>query len=150
VNVTCIDEAFTGIWHPQAKLSSAAGVYYSMRTQRAEASEMKPGYDEIRIAEEILSALPAGIARACSSERDVLRYAVRGEGLKLRSIVFRRESLRRLIEDPARAVKVEYLQRDLVACAGRRAEFRYPRLHVHVPQTFKRPFALNLPLASMV
>ena len=111
---------------------------------------MKPQADEIRIAEEVVSVLPAGIARACSAERDTIRYAVRDQGLKLRTIIFKRESLRRLIDDPARAVKIEYLQRDLLLSAVRRGEFRYPRLHIHVPQTFKRPFAFNLPLASMV
>ena len=33
-------------------------------------------YDESRIAEAIVSVLPAGVARACCAERDSLRYAV--------------------------------------------------------------------------
>ena len=84
-------------------------------------------YDETRIAEEIVSVLPAGIARALTDDRESLRFAVRGAGLKLRSIVFCRASLRRLINDPLRSVKVEYLQRDLLQSAARRTEFRYPR-----------------------
>ena len=96
--------------------------------------------DENRIADEIISVLPAGVARACSPERDVIRYAVRGAGMKLRTIVFRRASLRRLADDPARAVKIEYLQRDLVATAGRRAEFHYPRLsRIFTPAAPARP-----------
>lgn len=86
--------------------------------------------DENRIADEIVSVLPAGVARACSPEKNTIRYTVRAEGLKLRTIVFSRPSLRRLLDDPARAVKVEYLQRDLLESASRRGEFRYPRLHV--------------------
>jgi hypothetical protein len=105
--------------------------------------------DEARIAEEIMSVLPEGIARACSPEKHNIRYTLRADGMKLRTIVFSRASLRRLMDDPNRTVKVEYLQRDLLASATRRTEFRYPRLHVHVP-SFPRKFAFGLPMASMV
>lgn len=85
--------------------------------------------DEARIAEEILSVLPAGrVVRVCCDDRRMLRYSVHGEGMKLRTIVLDRAALRRLGADPARAVKVEYLQRDLQAASSRRAEFRYPRV----------------------
>lgn len=84
-------------------------------------------HPESRIAEEIMSVLPAGIARAVSDDRGSMRFSVRSAGLKLRTIVFCRESLRRLAVDPLRAIKVEYLQRDLLRSAGKRAEFRYPR-----------------------
>ena len=103
---------------------------------------MKTKTDETRIAEQIVSVLPAGVARACSAERDSIRYAVRDDGMKLRTIVLRRESLRRLIDDPARDIKIEYLQRDLLTSAERRAEFRYPR-HEHpvVRRTMMWPLA---------
>ena len=85
--------------------------------------------DELKIANEIISVLPAGsVARTCSDDRDSLRFSISGGGLKLRNIVLDRESLRRLQSDPARAVKIEYLQRDLLRSAIRRAEFRYPRI----------------------
>lgn len=107
--------------------------------------------DETRIAAEIVSVLPAGIARACSGDRETIRFAVSAEGLKLRSIVLRRESLRRLLDDPARAIKIEYLQRDLIRSAGRRAEFCYPRVTRPVAATSRRrAFPLKLPIASMV
>ena len=84
---------------------------------------------ELRVAEEIVSVLPAGsFMRVCSDERDAIRYAVRAKDLKLRLVVFCRASLRRLIDDPAREVKIEYLQRDLAGSARRRGEFRYPRM----------------------
>jgi hypothetical protein len=83
---------------------------------------------ELRVAEEIVSVLPGGsFMRVCSDERDTIRYAVRSQGIKLRTVVLSRASLRRLIDDPARAVKIEYLQRDLLRSAARRGEFRYPR-----------------------
>ena len=87
-------------------------------------------YDESRIAEEIVSVLPAGVARACSPEKDTIRYTVRAAGMKLHTIVLRRSSLRRLMLDPAREVKIDYLKRDLLESAARRGEFRYPRLRV--------------------
>ena len=85
--------------------------------------------EETRLAQEIMSVLPAGsVARVCSDDRDSVHFAVSNSGLKLRTVVFDRQSLRRLQSDPARAVKIEYLQRDLVRSAIRRAEFRYPRI----------------------
>ena len=85
--------------------------------------------DETRIAEEIVKILPAGsVARLLCEDRDSVRYAVQNAALKLRTIVFNRRSLNRLAGDPARAIKIEYLQRDLLRSAIRRAEFRYPRV----------------------
>jgi hypothetical protein len=83
---------------------------------------------ELRVAEEIVNVLPGGsFMRVCSEERDVIRYAIRSNDLKLRTVVLSRASLRRLINDPAREVKIEYLQRDLLRSAKRRAAFQYPR-----------------------
>jgi len=83
--------------------------------------------EETRVAEEIVSVLPADVARLCSDDRDSIRYAVRGLGLKLRSVVFSRRALLNLLTDPAGPVKIEYLQRDLLQSAPRRAEYEYPR-----------------------
>ena len=85
--------------------------------------------EETRVAEEIASVLE-GAVRECCDDRDAIRFAVRGEGLRLRSIVFKRSALRKLATDPLRAVKVEYLRRDLVLSAGQREEYRYPRPRV--------------------
>lgn len=136
--MTIIDEAFTGISHVARKLSCVPSVYYSMSN------------DETRIAEQIISVLPAGIARAFSADRETIRYAVRADGLKLRMIILCRESLRRLIADPVRDVKIEYLQRDLIRSAGARSEFHYPRPHLHPLTITKTRFRFGLPLASMV
>ncbi len=92
-------------------------------------------YDENEIAEEIVSVLPAGVARAFSAERNSIRFAVRDASLKLRTIVLKRDSLRKLADDPAGAIKIEYLKRDLLAAATQRCEFRYPRPVVHVSGT---------------
>lgn len=108
-------------------------------------------YDETRMAEEIVSVLPAGVARALSDDREVIRFAVRGEGMKLRSIVLNRASLRKLMNDPARDVKIEYLQRDLVGAAGQRSEFRYPRLvRPLITKTLPRAIRFGLPFASVL
>jgi hypothetical protein len=84
--------------------------------------------DETKIADEIVSVLDPAVVRACSEVRDAIRYAVRGKSLKLRSILLRRDALRRLLTDPARSVKIEYLKRELLRVAMHRIEFRYPRL----------------------
>ena len=82
--------------------------------------------DETKLAEEIVSVLDASAARVCSDDRENVRFAVRGD-TKLRSIVLGRSALRRLLHDRDGAVKIEYLQRDLMRCAASRAEYIYPR-----------------------
>ena len=84
--------------------------------------------DEAKLADEIVGVLDPAVVRVCSEVRDAIRYAVRGKSLKLRSILLRRDALRRLLTDPARSVKIEYLKRDLLRAAMQRLEFRYPRL----------------------
>jgi hypothetical protein len=119
-----------------------------MTTTRAEVTTMKKSLEEIRIAEQIVSVLPAGVARACSNDHGSIRYSVRGDGMKLKMIVLRRASLHKLAGDPARDVKIEYLRRDLLESATRRSEFRYPRIkHVLARPTGKR-FRLGLPLTA--
>ncbi len=111
---------------------------------------MKKQLDETRIAERIVSVLPAGVARALSWDRETIRYSVRAAGLRLKTIALSRESLRRLIDDPVREVKIEYLQRDLMRSAATRPEFQYPRPHLHPATMSRRRFRFSLPLASMV
>lgn len=84
--------------------------------------------DETKLADEIVGVLDPAVVRVCSEVRDAIRYAVRGKSLKLRSILLRRDALRKLLTDPARSVKIEYLKRDLLRAAMHRLEFRYPRL----------------------
>jgi len=83
--------------------------------------------DETKLAEEIVSVLEPSALRACSPERDVIRYAVRSGAIKLRTIIFDRAALRRLLHDAAGLVKIDYLKRDLLRTATQRAEYRYPR-----------------------
>src|SRR5260370_38863986 len=84
--------------------------------------------DETRLAEEIVSVLPAeSVVRVCSDDRESIRFAVRSASLKLGAIVLSRLSLRRLLADSARGVKIHYLQRDLLRNPVSTSEFRYPR-----------------------
>ena len=108
---------------------------------------MKKSYDETQIAEEIVSVLPSGVARELSADRDLLRFSVRGEGMKLRKITLRRSSLCRLAADPARDVKIDYLRRDLATAATQREEYRYPRPLLHVRHDGSLPF---FPMAAGV
>lgn len=98
--------------------------------------------DETRLAEEIVRVLPEGAIRVCSADRETINYAVRSRELKLRSVVLGRHALRRLLHDRDGAIKIEYLQRDLMRSAETRAEFTYPRPRVAVredlPATFPR------------
>ena len=84
--------------------------------------------DECRIAQQIISVLPDGsVTRLVCSDAGIIRFAVADPSLKLKTVTFTRHSLRKLAIDPASAVKIDYLQRDLLRSAARRTEFRYPR-----------------------
>ena len=83
--------------------------------------------DETKLAQEIVSVLEPSALRACSAERDVIRFAVRSGAMKLRTIIFNRAALRRLLNDAAALIKVDYLKRDLLRVAEQRSEYRYPR-----------------------
>ena len=97
--------------------------------------------DETKLAEEIVSVLEPSALRACSAERDVIRYAVRG-AMKLRTIVFDRAALRRLLNDAVAPVKIDYLKRDLLRVTDQRVEYRYPRPAVaRVKQTVEQVLA---------
>ena len=86
--------------------------------------------EETKLAQQIVAVLPEGsVARFCSDDAEAVRFVVKAADLKLRSVVFRRASLRTLLTDAARGVKIEYLQRDLLRSAVRRVEYRYPRLN---------------------
>jgi hypothetical protein len=113
---------------------------------------MNAKIEEAQVAELIVGVLPTGVARACSSDRESLRYTVRGEGMKLHTIVLRRASLRKLAQDPQREVKIEYLRRDLLHAAKRRAEFSYPRqtFAKSITVKLKRGFAFGIPIASVL
>lgn len=82
--------------------------------------------DETKLAEEIVSVLDARAVRVCSDDRENVRYAVRGP-MKLSSVVLGRAALRRLLHDRDGAIKIEYLQRDLLRSADQRSEYVYPR-----------------------
>jgi hypothetical protein len=104
--------------------------------------------DELAVAEAIVSVLPDGsVARVCSDDRDSIRFAVRAEGLKLRCVILQRASLKTLQSDRASAIKIEYLQRDLLRNAGRRAEFQYPRTIRHAATTRKAKIVQKLGMA---
>src|SRR5437870_3866401 len=83
--------------------------------------------DETRLAEEIVSVLEPSAVRACSDDRDVIRFAVRSHAFKLRSIIFSRSALRKLLKDAVGLIKIDYLKRDLIRTATQRVEFQYPR-----------------------
>jgi len=88
--------------------------------------------DETKLAEEIVSVMDARVVRVCSDDRENVRFAVRGP-MKLRSIVLGRAALRRLLHDRDGAIKIEYLQRDLLRTAATRSEFVYPRRSAVLP-----------------
>ncbi|HEX9161601.1 MAG TPA: hypothetical protein VF980_07820 [Thermoanaerobaculia bacterium] len=103
--------------------------------------------EETRIAHEIVSVLPEGsVTRVCGDDRETVRFRVNGGEMKLRSIVLRRDSLHRLDSDPARAIKIEYLQREILESATHRAEFRYPPVSALAKKT---PRSIRLRAAAL-
>ena len=82
---------------------------------------------ETAIAEEIVSVLRFPALRLRSIADVSISYTVRDTSLKLRSVVLDRSSLRRLLLDSNRVVKIEYLRRDLLRSAKLFRIYRYPR-----------------------
>ena len=83
--------------------------------------------DETAIAEEIVSVLKFPALRFRFLVDTAISYTVRDPSVKLRSVVLDRRSLRRLLVDRDRWVKVEYLKRDLLRSAALFRVYRYPR-----------------------
>lgn len=83
---------------------------------------------EITFAEELVRSLPERpFAELVSDDSQTVRFRIRRAGWKLATIVFSRRALRKLLSDPTREVKVEYLRRDILRSALRRACYSYPR-----------------------
>jgi hypothetical protein len=74
-----------------------------------------------------VSVLRSVVLRFRALADAAISYTVCDPSLKLRSIVLDRGSLRRLLLDRDRMVKVEYLKRDLLRCAALLTVYRYPR-----------------------
>lgn len=82
---------------------------------------------EVKLAEEIVGVLPAGsVARVLSPEKDSICFRIRSASVKLHTVRFRRESLRRLSAEEDRDVKIEYIKRELLAAAEHRGEYHFP------------------------
>ena len=83
---------------------------------------------EMQVAKEVVAPLAeCGRMECVTAEDGTIRCRLRGAPeWKLCSVVFSSEGLRRLAGDPDRAVKIEYLQRDIARTARFRSEYRYP------------------------
>jgi hypothetical protein len=83
---------------------------------------------EIEMAREVVAPIADGAQTDCvAQDEETIRVQLLGTpGWKLSSIVFSREGLRRLWDDPDREVKIEYLQKDIARTARTRSEYRYP------------------------
>jgi hypothetical protein len=125
-----IGEKLTFAGNFRLPLTSIASEHMAGRMKKMTITNM----DEAKLAAEIVSVLQPEALRACSRE-DVICYAVRGDSLKLRTIIFDRSALGRLLKTRDGAVKIEYLKRDLLRSAMTRIEYRYPRIGVGRPKT---------------
>ena len=75
----------------------------------------------------ILGIVPSQI-EVHSEDSKTIKYLVqRAFGWQLATVVFSKQSLFKLANDPNRDVKIEYLRRDLLESAAYRKEYTYPR-----------------------
>jgi hypothetical protein len=84
---------------------------------------------EFDIAGEILDPIvrQSGVDVIVSG-RDEIRFRIHKRfGWRLASVVLGRGALRKLLGDPQREVKVDFLRRELLRALTSRREFRYPR-----------------------
>jgi len=83
---------------------------------------------EVSLADELVRSLPnLPAAEIVGEDSHSVRFRVRQAGWKLATIVFSKRALRKLLNDPTRDVKVEYLRRDILSSALRRVSYSYPR-----------------------
>ena len=97
---------------------------------------------EMELVRELIAPLFSdGVSaeRVQESEEMISVSVRRTSGWKLRCVVFSRKALQKLLVDPLRAVKIDYLRRDLLRSVSRREEFRYPRssARVMVPRALR-------------
>lgn len=81
-----------------------------------------------RLAQEILSAVPAGTISRLEEYPDRIQVRlVPGDERRLQRIILGRDSLEKLERDPQRDVKVDYLKRELAQAVSSRRVWAYPR-----------------------
>ena len=85
----------------------------------------------IDVASRIMEVLPFDQFELESADAETIRYRILSSEWALEKAVFLRKSLQRLAEDPHRAVKIEYLQRDLLWSTRSRRSFIYPNALRH-------------------
>ena len=85
--------------------------------------------EEMTLAREVVRfLLGRRIDESQVADEETISFSVdRRPGWRLASIIFSRSALRKLVADPEKAVKLEYIRRDLVRTASSREEYRYPR-----------------------
>lgn len=107
---------------------------------------------EFEVAAKILGVLPPDSVAFDRDDGRLLHYRIEGPASwRLRSVVFAKESLRRLVDDPAAEVKIDYLQRDLLRAAGSRRDFVYPngvRERLRHRMALPEPSELGVPRRS--
>lgn len=96
---------------------------------RSKAIQAESGDDaELALARQILET--AGCTKAdlvrCDESMLHFRIADDTEGTKLTSVIFARQCLGKLAEDHCRAVKLEYLERDIARARHRRRTYIFP------------------------
>lgn len=80
---------------------------------------------EKKVAEKVLEPLEQ--EQSWSEDEKTFRIRLKkAPGWKLVSIVFSKRALRKLLSDPHRDIKLEYLRRDITRQARWRREYRYP------------------------
>lgn len=82
--------------------------------------------DCVDVATRIMEVLPFDSFELDSVDSETVRYRITLSNWSLRTVVFFKKSLRRLAADAGRAVKIEYLRRDLLWATRSRRSFVYP------------------------
>ncbi|MGH9456281.1 MAG: hypothetical protein ACRD2J_01410 [Thermoanaerobaculia bacterium] len=82
---------------------------------------------EMEMVEQVVDGIGDLTPESVSEDGETIRVRLqRSRGRKLASLVFSRAGLRKLESDPQRAIKLEYLRKDIARAAASRREYRYP------------------------
>ena len=87
--------------------------------------------EEMMMAEQIIAMLAPRSVQLLCDDGNLIAFVIQKDGWKLERVIFSRSALQKLLSDPQRRIKGEYLAHDIKRSAARRKSYVYPyRLRV--------------------
>jgi hypothetical protein len=82
--------------------------------------------EEMRVAEQLLARIAPERGELVCDDDHILSFRVSRDGWRLSRLIFSRQSLRKLADDPMGRVKLDWLAHDITRSATRRRSYVFP------------------------